>query len=114
MGFGGLNVDYGGVVPSGKGGLGVFVKVCYKPDHVCFKTTILPIDFNETSSVAHGPANVPAHSVEQVLLGHDLDLTDPLAGALEAFNFNLDSYISHYALVCSLEHAERKTGEIIV
>ena len=115
LGFGGFfclkKVDYGGVVPSWKGELGVFVKFCSEPDHVCLKTTIQPVDFHETSSIAHGPANVPAHSVEQVFLGHDLVLAGPLAGALEAFNLNLDSYISHYALVCSLGHAERKTGE---
>ena len=99
------------MVPSGKGGLGVFVKVCYKPDHVRFKTTILPIDFHETSSVPHCPANIPAHGVEQVLLCLNLDLTDPLTGVLETLDFYLDSYASHYALVCSLEHVERKTDE---
>ena len=80
-------------------GLGVLRKIGFEPDHEHFMTTILPVNFHEPSPVRHRPANVPAHGVEEVLLGLGLDLTDPLTGLLEPLEFNLSCNASHSALV---------------
>ncbi len=62
-------------------------------------TAILPINFQRPSPIRHRPANVPAHGVEEVLLGLGLDHTDPLTGLLEPLEFNLSGNTSHSALV---------------
>ena len=62
-------------------------------------TTILPVNFHEPSPVRHRPANVPAHGVEEVLLGLVPEQADPLASLLEPLELNLRGNASHSALV---------------
>ena len=79
-------------------GLLIFVDFGFQPNYEGLKASIQPVDFHEASSIVHGPADVPTHGVEQVLLGDGLGHAGPLTGALEAFNLNLDTYVSHNAL----------------
>ena len=81
--------------------LGVLVKIGFQAYHKSFIATIQSVYLHQAASVGHGPADISAHDVEELPLGHGPDGPDPLAGLLEPFKFNLSGDASHCALVLS-------------